>query len=233
MRRRVVVAVVVFYAAIVAVLVFGPQVLAKRSTTTTTTCTGTLAHAAVDDLIVPDGSVCRVNASTVDGSVTVGQDAYFEAAGTEIRGSVRATGATTVFLRDATSVRGSVVISGTQQLFLYKTTVAGTVKITDAVAAGFGHVQVCQTVAGQIEVRGSGPDVLIGDPAGGCPGNLVKQNVLVEANNTTSELEVSGNTIDGSLVVTNNTGGSPKHVVDNTVIGIVDIAGNAQPFESA
>jgi hypothetical protein len=223
----------VVYAAVVGVLVLGPQVLAKRATATPTTCTGTLANASTNDVIVPDGAVCRITASTVNGDVTVKRDAYFEASGAAIHGNVRATAALTVFIHGGTSVSGSVLVDSAAQLFVYKSTVSGTVKVTEAVAPGFGHVQVCDTTAGRIEVRGSGPDVLIGDPLGGCPGNQVKKDVFIVGNRTMSELQVSGNAITGSLIVTDNTGTSPKHVLNNEVRGAIHIADNADPFESA
>ena len=223
----------VLYAALVSALVFGPHVFAKLSTPTATPCTGTLSRTTAGDLVVPAGAVCRVSGAVIEGSVTVQRDAYFEASASQIRGTVNASGSLTVFLHDGTSVAGSVVIAATPQLFLYKTAVSGSVKVTGAVATGFGHVQVCATTAGRIEVRGSGPDVLIGDPQGGCPGNQVRQDVVIAGNETMGELQVSGNEISGSLVVTGNGGASPKHVVNNTVTGMVDVWDNAAPFDAS
>jgi hypothetical protein len=233
MRRRLLVAIVVGYASVVAVLVFGPRVLADRSAVAVTTCTGTLSRASAIAITVPSGAVCRITASTVNGSVIVQRDAYFEASGTAIHGGVRATGALTVFLHDGTSVSGSVLVDSTPQLFLYKATIGGIVRVTNAVAAGFGHVQVCETTAGQIAVSGSGPDVLVGDPPAGCPGNTVKSDVSITGNETMSELQVSGNQVAGSLYVRDNTGTSPKNVLNNKVQGTVDLSGNAVPFKAA
>jgi hypothetical protein len=233
MRRRVLVGVLVVYAAVVALLVLGPQVVAKRSSTPPTVCTGALGHASTSDITVPAGSVCRVTASTVNGSVTIARDAYFEASGTTIFGNVRASSALTVFLHDGTSVTGSVVIDGAPQIFLYKTSVGGTVSIVRAIAPGFGHVQVCDTTAGQVEVRASGPDVLVGDPLGGCPGNYIKRDLVVVGNVANSELQVAGNSVSGALIVTDNTGEAPKHVVNNTVLGRVDLSGNTAPFDAS
>lgn len=231
MRRRLLGALFVFYAALVVLLVVAPQVLAKREAAAT--CTGTLSHATGGDITVPAGSVCRVSGATVNGSVTVQRDAYFEAWGTKITGSVHASGALTVFLHDGTSVGGSVLVDGTAQLFLYKTAVGGKAKVTGAVGRGFGHVQVCDTAAGGIEVRGSGPDVLVGDPRAGCPGNRVKNDVVVVSNDTVSELDVSGNIVAGSLIVTDNRGSSPKQVMNNTVEGRTDLSNNAAPFDKS
>ncbi len=226
-------AMLVSYSALVAALVFGPQVLAKLSTAPATPCTATMLRATTADLTVPPGAICRVTGSTVNGSVTVQRDAYFEASGTRITGSIRATGALTVFLHGGTSVAGSVLITQTPQLFLYQTTVVGSVKVAGAIAPGFGHVQVCDTTAGRIDVRGSGPDVLVGDPPGGCPGNRVKSDVFIAGNVTMSELEVSGNTISGSLTVAGNTGAAAQHVTANTVGGAVNVSGGAAPSGSA
>jgi len=228
MRRRLLVVLFVFYSALVFLLILAPQVFAKRDTAAT--CTGTLSHATTADITVPKGAVCRVSGSTVNGSVTVQRDAYFEAWTTKISGTVRASGALTVFLHDGTSVAGSVLVDGTGQLFLYKTSVGGTAKVTGAVAPGYGHVQVCDTAAGAIEVSGSGPAILVGDPQAACPGNRVRKDVVVVSNNTVSELDVSGNLVAGSLLVTGNRGDSPKHVANNTVQGQIDLSNNAAPF---
>jgi hypothetical protein len=142
-------------------------------------------------------------------------------------------GAITVFLHDQTFVAGNVLVDGAAQVFIYRATVGGIVRISESTASGFGHVQVCETSAGGIEVTGSGPDVLVGDPTGGCPGNQVTNDIVVTGNNTRSELYVAGNVIAGSLVVTGNVGDSPKHVVNNTVQGRVDLSENAAPFDSS
>ena len=237
MRRRFLVALFVFYSALVVVLILAPQVLAKRTpagaASTTATCTGTVTHTTTLALTVPDGDICRVSDSTINGSVTVLRDAYFEASNTKISGSVQATSALTVFLHDQSWVNGSVLVDGASQLFLYKTTVGGTVRVIRAVGPGFGHVQLCDTTASGIDVRASGPDVLVGDPQGGCPGNLVWKDVLVVGNEARSELQVSGNIIAGSLVVTANTGQGTKTVSNNTVQGHIDLSKNVSPFESS
>jgi hypothetical protein len=233
MRRRLLVAVLVFYATMVAALIVAPQVLAKRNADATTTCRGALAHATIRDLTVPDGAVCRISGSTVNGSVTVYRNAYFEAWDTRVKGTIHATDALTVFLHDQTSVTGSVLVDGAAQLFLYRTTVGGTVRITHAVAPGYGHVQVCETRAGGIEITASGPDVLVGDPERGCPGNTVTGDVVIVDNNVASELQVSGNIVSGSLLVTNTTGAAPKNVTNNTLQGRLDLSNNSAPFDAS
>jgi hypothetical protein len=107
------------------------------------------------------------------------------------------------------------------------------VKVTRALAPGFGHVQVCETAAGSIEISGSGPDVLIGDPQGGCEGNVVGKDTVIAGNSAISELEVSGNTVAGSLVVTDNTGRAPKNVTNNVVQGSIELSNNVAPFASS
>lgn len=231
MRRRRLLIPLVFYGALVLLLIVAPQVLAKRDTTTT--CTGSLSHATMADLNVPEGAVCRVSGSTVNGSVTVERDAYFEASATKINGAVRAAHTLTVFLHDGTVVSGNVIVEDTAQLFLYKATVGGTAKVTGAAAPGYGHVQVCNTSVGAIEIRASGPDVMVGDPEAGCPGNRVGKDVVITRNHTMSELDVSGNVIGGSLLVTDNTGSSPKRVMNNSVLGRIDLSNNASPFDAS
>jgi hypothetical protein len=233
MRRRLLAAVLVFYAALVVVLVFAPQVLARRDPAAATTCTGALGHATTNDLTVPAGAVCRLSFSTVKGTVTVGNDAYFEAVDTKITGAIRATGALTVFLHDGTSVGANVLVNGAAQLYLYRSTVDGTIRVVGAAAPGFGHVQVCDTTAGGIEIRASGPDLLVGDPAARCPGNHVKNDVLIVGNQPQSDLQVSGNVIAGSLVVRQNTGTAAKVVANNTVEGSMDLSYNSEPFTAS
>jgi hypothetical protein len=233
MKRRFLVAGVGFYAVLVAVLVFGPQVLALRSAPPVTTCTGTMAHATTSDLVVPEGAVCRLSASTVNGNVSVQADGYFEAIGTKIYGNVGATGSLSVYLWEGTTVSGKVDVQGAKQLFLYDTTVGGMVRVDHADAPGFGHIQICAAAAGSLQVAGSGPDILVGDPPGGCAGNAFRNDVVVSGNDTRSELQVSGNTIGGSLTVTGNTGFSPKNVTNNSVQGNLDLTGNTLPFASS
>jgi hypothetical protein len=231
MRRRTLIAPLVFYAALVLLLVVAPQVLAKRDTSTT--CTGTLARVTIADVTVPAGATCRLGDATVNGTVVVQGDAYFEASATKIAGSVRASGALTVFLNGGTFVSGSLLVDQTAQVFLYKTSVGGVARVSGSLAPGYGHVQLCDSAAGGIEVTGSGPDVLVGDPAAGCPGNEVKNDVVISNNDTASELAVSGNVIGGSLLVTDNVGTSPKRVMGNNVLGQVDLSGNAVPFDAS
>jgi hypothetical protein len=81
-------------------------------------------------------------------------------------------------------------------------------------------VQICGNTVrrGNIEVRRSGTDILIGDPlAIGCRGNVVKRgDVKVTRNFSLIEFVLRGNTIKrGDLDVTNNTGPTPKLVQDN------------------
>ena len=235
MKRRFLVAMLVFYLALVALVIVTPQVLAMRSATppNPTSCTGALAHATTTGLTVPDGAVCRVSGSTVNGAVAVGRQAYFEASNTKINGTVHATGAITIFLHDQTWVTGSLLVDGASQLFLYRTRVSGRLQVSGSNAPGFGHVQLCDTTAGEIAVTGSGPDVLIGDPPGGCPGNQVTNDLVVVSNDVRTELVVSGNVIGGSLLVSGNVGDSAKHVTNNSVQGRVDLQGNAAPFDSS
>ena len=82
-------------------------------------------------------------------------------------------------------------------------------------------MQICGNTVrkGNIEVRRSGTDVLIGDPlAVGCRGNVVKRgDVMVTRNFSLVEFVLRGNTImRGDLRVTNNTGPTPKFVQNNS-----------------
>jgi hypothetical protein len=82
-------------------------------------------------------------------------------------------------------------------------------------------VQICGTAVqrGDVEVKKSGTDILIGDPlTAGCPGNSVERgSVEVKENFTDVELVIRGNSIPrGNLEVIGNTGPSDKFVQSNT-----------------
>ncbi|HXA41285.1 MAG TPA: hypothetical protein VNV65_00070 [Candidatus Solibacter sp.] len=215
------------YLALVILLVSAPQVLASDNVT----CTGTLTNATAGNVTVPAGAVCRLNGSTVKGSVSVLQNAYFEASHTRISGGLSAIGALTVFLRDQSSIGGGLVATGTAQLLVSGARIGGDLSDADAIASGFGHAQVCgASVGGALTVTDVGPDILIGDPGADCQGNSVGRGLSLTRNVTAGELQVAGNTVHGDLVVQENTGTSPKTVQNNSGSGQLICSGNAAPF---
>jgi hypothetical protein len=215
------------YVAVVVLLISAPKVLANSNVT----CNGTMSNVTTDNVVVPSGGVCRLNFATVKGSVTVEQNAYFEASQTTVLGDLTAANALTVFLRNKTSVAGSVNVVATQQLFVYQASVHGPLSATNAVAPGFGHAQVCGSqLGGGVEVSGIGPDVLIGDPAAGCDGNVITGPLSVTGSSAATELAVAGNKVAGNISVLNNLGAGPKKVQDNTSTGGLSCLGNDAPF---
>ena len=155
------------------------------------------------------------------------KDGYLQTTGTVVRGDVEGKSAQTIFIDTGSKVAGSVEAVRAVQFYVFNSTVGEDIepeKIGEA-------VQICGNTVrkGNIEVRGSGYDVLIGDPqAVGCRGNVVKRgDIKVARNFSLVEFVLRGNTVKrGDLEVTNNTGPTPKFVQDNTGGGRIKCSGN-------
>ena len=155
------------------------------------------------------------------------KDAYFQTTGTIVRGDVEGKSAQTIFIDTGSKVGGSVEAVRAVQFYVYNSTVGEDIEPERTVEA----VQICGNTVrkGNIEVRRSGNDVLIGDPlAVGCRGNVVKRgDIMVTRNFSLVEFVLRGNTIKrGDLEVTNNTGPTPKFVQDNLGVGRIVCSGN-------
>ena len=190
-------------------------------------CNGAFKGKTYDDVTVPRGAACTLTGSTVRGDVKVLKNAYFQATATSVRGDVEGMAAQTVFIDTGSRVGGSVEAVRTVQFYVFNSTVGEDIEPERTVEA----VQICGNTVrkGNIEVRRSGTDVLIGDPlAVGCRGNVVKRgDVMVTRNFSLVEFVLRGNTImRGDLRVTNNTGPTPKFVQNNLGIGRIVCRGN-------
>ena len=194
-------------------------------------CNGVFTGVTVKDVLVPRGGACTLLSSTVKGKVKVLEDAYFQSTGTSIKKSVDGHKAQTIFIDTGSSVRRGVKAHKTAQVFVYNSTVGGDIDVKKA----HGKVQVCGTTVfrGDIDVKKSGTDILIGDPLTvGCPGNTVRRgDVRVQQSFTDVELVIRGNSIArGDLLVLDNSGPSVKFVQDNTGGDTLKCSSNDSPF---
>jgi hypothetical protein len=198
------------------------------------TCTAELTGVSVDEVIVPADGSCILTDSAVNGNVSVGQNAYFQATNTAIGGKVRANAALTVFIDSDSSVGRSVEASDTAQVYVFNATVNGDIDVDRAAEV----VQICGTTVpnGDVEVKHSGTDLLIGDPqAEGCAGNTVSRgDIEIEHNVAEIEFVVSGNAVTlGDLEVKNNSGSVEKFVQDNTGGDELECFGNSPTFTAS
>jgi hypothetical protein len=194
-------------------------------------CNGTYTDVTVKSVLVPANGACHLIDSTVRGKVTALEGSYFQATGTQVRGNVKGKLAQTIFVEAHSSVGGSVRADKTVQVFLFDSKVRRDI----AVKGATDQVDICgMTVRkGDIDVRNSGSDILIGDPqAVDCAGNLVKKgNVRVRTNVTDVELIVRGNRIHGNLRVSGNTGPAGKFVQGNTGGKKLVCVNNSKPID--
>jgi hypothetical protein len=195
------------------------------------TCNGAYAAVTINsDVVVPPNGVCALNGSTVNGSVEVLKNAYFESVITTVKEDVEGHRAQTIYVHDNSSVGGDLVSSRTAQMFVFDSTIGGGIGVDRST----DKVNVCgNTVNGAgIGVVRSGRDILVGDPDVGCGGNTVsKGNVLIAHSNTDVELVVRGNSVpNGSMFVLDNKGPSDKFVQANNGGETLKCKGNESPF---
>jgi hypothetical protein len=209
--------------------------LSSSAVAHSTSCNGTLTGQTIGgDLVVPDGGTCTIVNSHVGDDVWVGNDAYFQATGSQIGDRVHGNGSQTIFIDTGTTIGGDVEASRTAQLFVYNSTIDGRVEAWRST----DKVQICgNTIDGKVHVHRSGPDILVGDPLTvGCAGNTVTNghSIVVQDNNTDVELVIRGNKVQGGdLTVNDNSGPSDKFVQDNTGGDDLDCFGNDQQFTAS
>ena len=212
---------------LVAVAVVAVLAIASPAAARDLKCNGVFNGKTYDDVTVPRGAACTLNGSRVKGNVKVLSNAYFQATRTSVRGDVKGRGAQTIFIDTGSKVGGSVAAVKAVQFYVFNSTIGGDIEPEKTAEA----VQICGNTVrkGNIEVRRSGTDILIGDPlALGCRGNVVKRgDVKVTRNYSLIEFVLRGNSIKrGDLEVTNNTGPTPKLVQDNIGGGTIACTGN-------
>ena len=179
-------------------------------------CDGVFKGKTFDDVTVPRGAACTLINSKVRGDVKARANAYFQATRTVVRGDVEGNGAQTIFVDTGTKVTGSVESKDSAQFFVFNSTVGEDIEPEGTAQA----VQICGNSVrkGNIEVRRSGTDILIGDPlAVGCRGNVVRRgDIKIVGNVSLIEFVIRGNVARrGDLIVTRNSGPTPKFVDRN------------------
>ncbi|MDF2847432.1 MAG: hypothetical protein K0R97_1414 [Oerskovia sp.] len=208
-----------------------------------TNCTTELDDTVVaGDLVVPAGATCVLGGTTVQGSITVGDDAWLDATEAVIEGDVVATDAYGVLI-DGASVGGDISSytagSRTGFLYLYDLRVGG------SVATGGVDVEISDTkITGNLTTQAAtyvdllrtsvGGDATLGDSdfgvsVGGAVvgGSLsvtgTSRDALIGAN-ADGTADQWGNTVGGDLVLTGNT--ANLQVAGTTVHGAVRLADN-------
>jgi hypothetical protein len=194
----------------------------------TFTCNGVVTGQTLGSVVVPPNGACTLLNSVVRGNVRVLRNAYFQATGTRIRGSVDSIRGLTILIDGGSSVGGVVEAARTFQVFLFDSRIAGGI----GVVGSRDKVHICgNRVGADVEVRRSGRDILVGDPlAVKCRGNVVRGSVEVAQNFVDVELVVRGNTVRDDLKVSANRGPAKKVVQDNTGGAELSCKGNRRFF---
>jgi hypothetical protein len=199
-----------------------------------TPCTSEQTGVTIANVVVPANGACTLTDSTVTGNVKVKQGAFFQATNTDIAGKVDADRAQTLFIDTDSTVGKDVESEKTAQVFVFNATIGGDLEVERSTEV----VQICGTTVerGDVEVKRSGTDLLIGDPqTEGCAGNTVSQgDVEIERNTAEIEFVVRGNSVsNGDMEVLRNTGTAAKFVEDNTGGDDLECWGNEDPFTAS
>ncbi|NQX05438.1 hypothetical protein HQQ82_11950 [Rathayibacter sp. VKM Ac-2856] len=220
------------------------MVAAPPAFAATTDCTTELGNTTIaGDLNVAAGETCVLGNVVVQGSITVGDDAWLDATSATIEGDVIGTDAYGISI-DGTSVGGDVVSfsEGSRAGFLYlrDLAVAGMVEaggidveLSDVSVDGSvstdaaNYVDVARTsVGGDATFAGSDFGVSVGGAIVG--GSLTvsgsSRGVLVGANEDGSPAAL-GNTVGGNLVLSGNSG--TVQLAGSSVGGRITLSENA------
>jgi hypothetical protein len=114
-----------------ALLLSAPLALAIAPTAAAeeVTCTGTIGSVTVDNLRVPDGASCRLVATTVEGTITVGNGSRLYAVRVSVKGNVQAEGAERVVVRNGSRIDGSIQLVQGGSAKILRTTVNSDVQL--------------------------------------------------------------------------------------------------------
>jgi hypothetical protein len=153
-------------------------------------CKENIKGGEFDDIIVPEGAICKLNGTRVDGSVTIDKNAGFKSRDTTIDGNIQAKGAKYIKILDMTVVDGAVQIEGTGSY------------------ENGSMIKICESeIDGDVQISGS-ENVLI---TIGCDGdkdrgNVIDGNLQVRENywdetqfKDKNVIEIKFNRIDGDL----------------------------------
>ncbi|PJJ65437.1 hypothetical protein [Compostimonas suwonensis] len=207
-----------------------------------TDCTTELSNTTVGELTVPAGETCVLGAVTVEGSITVGEDAWLDATDAVIEGDVIGTDAYGILI-DGTSVAGDVVSysAGTRNgfLYLYDLAVGGSVEaggidveISDSAISGglstlaANYVTVLRTTVGtDAEIADSdyGVDVSGAIITGSLSVTGSSRDVLIGATADGAPAQW-GNTVGGDVTLAGNSGN--LRLAGSTVGGTITLDAN-------
>ena len=122
-------------------------------------CRGSLGPITVDNLRVPDGANCRLNGTTVQGTIKVESNAALVAEDVRVIGNVQAENARRVVVRAGSRVGGSVQVVQGEAARVARTNVNGDILFDENTAALAairnivgGNVQAFQNTGG-VEIR--------------------------------------------------------------------------------
>ena len=128
------------------------------------TCRGSIGRATVDNLRVSDGATCRLNGTTVKGTVKVESGATLVATDVRVIGNVQAENARKVIVREGSHVGGSVQIVQGRSGRVAGSNVQGdilfddnTLKVAALGSTVGGNIQAFQNTGG-VTIRGNRVD---------------------------------------------------------------------------
>lgn len=192
-----------------------------------TECTGTLPPGTYDNIVVPKGATCELSSSIVRGNVRALEGSRLNANDNTIEGNVLGNKADVVHLQSLDpavpdTVEGNIHIKQGNDTAIVcgQTLPSGNIHIEkfgpDAKGVGVGDDEFCPVV-----VAGGG-NILQ-------KGNIeVKDNAMAPVSN----LGVDQNTVNGNVLVYNNSGTGNKTVAFNTVTKNLQCKNNDPPFLS-
>ncbi len=94
----------------VAVAIAIGAVLATPAFAEERNCTGTIGAIALDNVFVPDGAICVLKKTRLNGNVVVGTNARLTAISVTVNGNVQAEGAQSVTIEGRSTIGGSVQV---------------------------------------------------------------------------------------------------------------------------
>ena len=207
--------------------------MASPAAAATFECNETVTAAATTTLSSRANGSCTLTDSTDRGDVRVKTGGYFQATSTDIGGKVRADDALTLFIDTGSTVGRDIRRIDTAQVFIFNATVGRGIDVDDATEV----VQICGTTVtkGDVEVRDSGIDILVGDPRPSTARATPSATATWRCAATVAEVEfvVRGNTIQDDLEVKHNKGPVEKFVQDNKGGDDLECWRNEEPFTAS
>jgi hypothetical protein len=124
------------------------------------------------------------------------------------------------------TVGGPVIAKAGQPTAVCFSTVSGALSADQ----GPNGLQVCSsTISGSVAVTGSTDLVMIGDTSKQCGTNKLTSSGAIVFSNDSAGLDLSGNTLSGSLHVSTSGGTSAPRIAGNTIGGSLACDGNTPP----